>query len=83
MIIIYNIVNIKTLKFVNKTIKDYNGELDIILGNAYLLEGMAHDKLFRRDKSKVSYKNCIELENFSKAIILSKKYLSQPYSIDP
>ena len=74
---------IKTLKLVNKTIKDYNGELDIILGNAYLLEGMAHDKLFRRDKAKVSYKNCIELENFSNAIILSKKYLSQPYSIDP
>ena len=67
---------------VKKTIKEYTGELDIILGNAYLLEGMANDKLDRRNKARESYNNCIKLENFSMAIELSEKYLKQPYSKD-
>jgi len=73
---------IKTLSLVENTIKNYTGELDIILGNAYLLEGMANDKLSRRSQARESYNNCIELENFSMAVQLSKKYLNQPYSID-
>ncbi len=72
----------KTLDLVKKTIKEYTGELDIILGNAYLLEGMANDKLDRRNKARESYNNCIKLENFSMAVELSKKYLEQPYTKD-
>ena len=72
----------KTLGLVKKTIEDYNGELDIILGNAYLLEGMANDKLDKRNNARNSYNNCIELENFSMAIELSKQYLNQPYTKD-
>ena len=51
--------NIISLK---KTIKNYAGELDVILGNAYLLEGMAYDKLSKRIKAKQSYRKCIELK---------------------
>ena len=73
---------LNSINLVKKTIIGYTGELDIILGNAYLLEGMANDKLDRRSKARESYNNCIKLENFSMAIELSEKYLKQPYSKD-
>jgi len=67
------------LNLVNKTIKDYAAELDIVLGNAYLLQGMCYDKLDKRGKAKESYYLCVDLENFSDAIIKSRLYLKQPY----
>ncbi len=70
----------KTLKFVSETIENYSGELDVILGNAFLLQGMAHDKLNQRDEAKVSYKNCIDVDNFSSAMVKAKKYLERTYS---
>ena len=70
----------ESLKNVKKTIKNYAGELDVILGNAYLLEGMAYDKLSMRIKAKQSYRKCIELKNFSIAMKKAEKYLERSFS---
>jgi len=70
----------KTLENVTKTINNYSGELDVILGNAYLLQGMAYDKLSKRDKALKSYNNCIDLNNFSNSMKKAKKYLERSYS---
>ena len=70
------------LELLGKTIDSYTGELDIILGNAYLLQGMAYDKMDQRGKAKQSYKNCTALNNFSSAMNKSKQYLIQPYEGD-
>ena len=34
-------------------------EFDVILGNAYLLQGMAYDKLGKRNEAIESYKNVL------------------------
>ncbi len=70
----------KSLKNVKDTIGDYAGELDVILGNAYLLEGMVYDKLNVRGKAKESYRKCIELKNFSIAMKKAEKYLERSFS---
>ena len=70
----------ESLKNVKNTIRDYAGELDIILGNSYLLEGMVYDKLNVREKAKESYRKCIELKNFSIAMKKAEKYLERSYS---
>ena len=71
---------VKALEQVNKTIDEYTAELDIVLGNAYLLQGMCYDQLDQRGKAKRSYKNCVGLDNFSGSIKLAKTYLKQPFS---
>ena len=70
----------ESLKNVRRTIKNYSGELDVILGNAYLLEGMVYDKLSRRKKAQQSYRKCIKLKNFSIAMKKAEKYLERSYS---
>ena len=70
----------ETLKNIKKTINEYSGEFDVILGNAYLIQGMAYDKLSKRDKALESYNNCIELNNFSIAMDKARKYLKRSYS---
>ena len=70
----------KALELVSQTIDDYTAELDIILGNAYLLQGMCYDRLDRRVKAKDSYNKCIALDNFSGSIKRAKEYLRQPFS---
>ncbi len=70
----------ESLKNVKNTIRDYAGELDIILGNSYLLEGMVYDKLNVREKAKESYRKCIELKNFSIAMKKAEKYYERSYS---
>jgi len=70
----------KALELVSKTIEDYNAELDIILGNAYLLKGMCYDRLDQRVKAKDCYSKCIDLDNFSGSIKRAKDYLKQPFS---
>ncbi len=62
------------------TIKNYAAELDVILGNAYLLQGMAYDKLSKRKKARKSYLKCIELKNLSIAMKKAEKYLERSYS---
>jgi hypothetical protein len=70
----------KALELVNKTIDDYTAELDIILSNAFLLQGMCHDRLDQRSKAKESYNNCIDLDNFSGSINQAKDYIRRPFS---
>ncbi len=69
----------KSLSIVNEAIDNYAAELDIVLGNAYLLQGKCFDKLGKRKKAKESYMLCIDLDNLSNSIIKSKKYLKIPY----
>ena len=71
---------VKALEQVNKTIDKYTAELDIVLGNAYLLQGMCYDRLDQRGKAKGSYKDCIALDNFSGSIKMAKDYLKKPFS---
>ena len=68
------------LDLLSFTIENYRAELDIVLGNAFLLQGMSHDKLYKRSKAKESYYNCIYLDNFSGAKNQAKLYLKRPYS---
>jgi len=70
----------KALDQVDQTINEYAAELDIILGNAYLLKGMCHDRLGHRGKAKENYQNCIALDNFSGSMKRAKGYLKQPFS---
>ena len=70
----------KALILVTEAIEDYSAELDIILGNAYLLQGMCYDKLYERGNAKGSYINCIALDNFSGSMIKAKEYLKKPFS---
>ena len=70
------------LVLLNNTIISYTAELDIILGNAYLLQGMIYDIMDQRGKAKQSYHDCIVLDNFSSAMDRSKQYLKIPYQIN-
>lgn len=70
----------ESLKYVKKTIDNYSGELDIILGNAYLLQGMAFDKLSKRKNAIESYQKCVKLKNFSNAVKKAEKYIERSYS---
>jgi len=67
------------LQFLDSAINSYTAELDIILGNAYLLQGMTYDMMNDRIEAKSSYKKCIKLNNFSSAMNKANKYLNQPY----
>ena len=71
---------VNALEQVNKTINEYTAELDIVLGNAYLLQGMCYDRLDQRGKAKGSYKDCIALDNFSGSIKIARDYLKKPFS---
>ena len=71
---------VKALEQVNKTIDEYTAELDIVLGNAYLLQGMCYDRLDQRGKAKGSYKDCIALGNFSSSIKIARNYLKKPFT---
>ena len=67
------------LDLLNSAINSYTAELDIILGNAYLLQGMINDKMDNRIEAKSNYKKCLELDNFSSAMEKAKQYFNQPY----
>ena len=67
------------LDLLSNTIENYSAELDFVLGNAYLLQGMAYDMLYNRSKAKESYYNCIYLDNFSGSIDKARLFLKQPY----
>ena len=68
-----------SLSLVNEAINDYAAELDIVLANAFLLQGKCYDKLGKRREAKESYRMCIDLKNLSDAVSKSKNYLQMPY----
>jgi tetratricopeptide (TPR) repeat protein len=68
------------LDYLEYAIKDYDAELDIILGNAYLLKGKIHDLKKQRKDAISAYQKCIELDNFSSAMKKANTYLLKPFS---
>ncbi len=68
-----------SLSLVNEAINNYAAELDIVLANAFLLQGKCYDKIGKRKKAKESYQMCIDLKNLSDAISKSKTHLKIPY----
>jgi len=68
------------LDLVNSSINTYSAELDIVLGNTYLLKGMIYDKLEDRIEAKLNYEKCIALDNYSSAMNKAKQYLKKPYN---
>lgn len=71
----------KSFQLIEKAILNYNGELDMVLGNLFLLKGKILDIWKRHEEAKDFYKECIGLANFSYAISESKKYLISPFII--
>ena len=70
----------KAMVLTDLAIKDYSGELDIVLGNLYLLKGKLYDSKGQRSKSVKYYKLCTKLDNLSHSSRQAKKYLEKPYS---
>ena len=70
----------KAMVLADLAIKDYSGELDVILGNLYLLKGKLYDLYGQRSKSVKYYKLCAKLDNLSHASRIAKNYLEKPYS---
>ena len=70
----------KALPLIDNAIDNYSGELDIILGNLFLLKAKVLDIQGDRYVAVKYYKKCIDLDNFSSAITESKQYLSVPYT---
>ena len=69
----------KSFQLIEKAILNYNGELDMVLGNLFLLKGKILDIWKRHEEAKDFYNECIGLANFSYAISESKKYLISPF----
>ena len=69
----------EALLYVEETINHYHAELDIVLGNAWLLKGMILDRMGNHHEAKQAYKACISLDNHSAAMIRAKQYLKSSY----
>ena len=65
----------------NLAINNYAGELDIILGNLFLLNGKLNDIDGDRIAAVKNYKLCKNLDNFSFASKKSKEYLDKPFKL--
>jgi tetratricopeptide (TPR) repeat protein len=61
-------------------IENYHAELDAILAFAWLRSGMIYDLKGQREAAINAYKNCVALDNFSRAIELAEDYLKEPYT---
>ena len=70
----------ETHPIIDIAIENYSGELDIILGNLFLLKGKVFDLQGDRRNAIEYYKKCIGLNNLSSAIKESKQYLNKPYT---
>ena len=70
----------ETHPIIDIAIENYSGELDIILGNLFLLKGKVFDLQGDRRNAIEYYKKCIVLNNLSSAIKESKQYLKKPFT---
>lgn len=64
---------------VDLAIHSYRAELDIILGEAWLLKGKIHDLNIQREEALKAYKSCLELDNMTQAMKDAETFLQQPY----
>ena len=69
----------KSLLNVEEAINQYHAELDIVLGNAWLLKGMIHDRKGNRNEAKQAYRTCMNLDNRSIAMKRASQYLESPF----
>ncbi|RMF08208.1 MAG: hypothetical protein D6762_06150 [Candidatus Neomarinimicrobiota bacterium] len=60
-------------------VSHYGAELDVILGNAWLLKGMCEDLEGQRSRARTSYQRCLELDNLTTAMDQARTYLKQPF----
>ena len=70
----------ETHPIIDIAIENYSGELDVILGNLFLLKGKVFDLQGDRRNAIEYYKKCIGLNNLSSAIKESKQYLKKPFT---
>ena len=70
----------ETHPIIDIAIENYSGELDIILGNLFLLKAKVFDLQGDRSNAIEYYKKCIVLNNLSSAIKESKQYLKKSYT---
>ena len=71
----------KSRKFTLLAIDNYAGELDVILGNLYLLNGKLNDIVSNRDNAVKYYKLCTNLDNFSYASKEAIQYIKVPFAV--
>ena len=71
----------KSIKFTMLAIDNYSGELDVILGNLYLLNGKLNDIVNNRDDAVRYYKLCRNLDNFSYASKEAIQYIKVPFAV--
>ncbi|MBT3217027.1 MAG: hypothetical protein HOD97_05710 [Candidatus Marinimicrobia bacterium] len=70
-----------SMRYVKQTISSYGAELDIILGEAFLLNGKLLDLKGERNEAVLSYRRCKELDNMSQAMRDAKEFLKKPFSL--
>lgn len=68
-----------SLSYLEQTIDTYDAELDIILGNAFLLKGKIYDRYGDRKNALSAYNQCIDLNNFSSAMKQANTYIHSPF----
>ena len=71
----------KSRKFTMLAIDNYSGELDVILGNLYLLKGKLYDIVNNRDDAVKYYKLCRNLDNFSYASKEATQFIKIPFAV--
>ena len=71
----------KSRKFTMLAIDNYSGELDVILGNLYLLNGKLNDIVNNRDDAVKYYKLCRNLDNFSHASKEAIQFIKVPFAV--
>ena len=74
-----NPIRVQSMMSADLAINNYAGELDIILGNLFLLYGKLNDISGDRSTAIKYYKLCRDLDNFSYASKQSREYLKKPY----
>ena len=71
----------KSREFTMLAIDNYSGELDVILGNLYLLNGKLNDIVNNRDDAVRYYKLCRNLDNFSYASKEAIQFIKVPFAV--
>ncbi len=69
-----------SLRYANQTISSYRAELDIILGETFLLKGKLLDLRGERKGAVQSYRSCMELDNMTQAMRDAEAFIQKPFT---
>lgn len=69
----------RALEVLQESITSYGAELDMILGNAWLLKGQIHDLQGDRQAAVQAYRRCRSLRNLTRAMTAAQHYLQEPF----